>query len=280
MIVHLVVVEIWGSDVDVEQIMATGELQRSWFRQGPGPRFQDVGDVFGAERLKGEPVGDGARHEVGRIDLRQGEDFADVMAGIEPALLQAVVIGRRIGREREKAQHQALFAGAPALRQQSLDMVGVFDVLVPTIVASVAGDELVVEVDANPVRISFDRQSTVSIADGDGIMIGVHCDAELARSNTGEGACDVIGMWVERPEMRSFLQQQIDGSLLCLAVDAHVGDGIEPDLCGGLDGSELGQLEPVEEILFDVANAGFDASLARATLQASMAKPWWRAKSK
>src|SRR5215831_13914637 len=124
MIVHLVVVEIWGSDVDVEQIMATGELQRSWFRQGPGPRFQDVGDVFGAEGLKGKPVGDGARHQVGRIDLRQGEDFADVMAGIEPALLQAVVIGRRVGREREKAQHQALFAGARALRQQSLDISG------------------------------------------------------------------------------------------------------------------------------------------------------------
>ena len=168
------------------------------------------------------------------------------------------MVGRR---GREEAQQQALFAGALALREQSFDVVGVFDVLVPTIVASVAGDELVVEVDANPVRIGFDRQSTVSIADGDGIMIGVHCDAELARSNTGEGACDVIGVWVKRPEMRSFLQQQIDGSLLCLAVDAHVGDGIEPDLCGGLDGSELGQLEAVEEILFDVANAGFDASL-------------------
>src|SRR6516165_11994731 len=127
------------------------------------------------------------------------------MAGVEPALLQAIVIGCRIGREPEKARNQALFAGAPALSEQTFGVVGVFDVLMPAIVAGVAGNELVVEVGANPVRIGFDRQSTVSIADGDGIMIGVQSDAELARGNTGEGAGDVIGVRVEWPEMRSFL---------------------------------------------------------------------------
>src|SRR5215469_17849117 len=60
--------------------------------------------------------------------------------------------------------------------------------------------------------------------------------------------------------MRSLLPQQIDRSLLCLAVDAHVGDRIEPDLCGGVDGGEFGELEAVEEILFDVAHARLDAS--------------------
>jgi hypothetical protein len=35
-----------------------------------------------------------------------------------------------IGREREKAQHQALFAGAPVLSEQSFGVVGIFDVLV------------------------------------------------------------------------------------------------------------------------------------------------------
>ena len=70
-------------------------------------------------------------------------------------------------------------------------------------------------------------------------------------------------MRVERSEMRTLLRKQIDGSLLRFAVDAHVGDGVEPDLRGRLDGVEVGQLEPMQEILFDVADAagniaGFD----------------------
>src|ERR1700756_1303738 len=140
-------------------------------------------------------------------------------------------------------------------------MIGVFDVLMPAIVAAVAGDELVVEVDANAVRMGFDRQSAVSIADRHGIMIGVQGDAELARGNTGEGGGDVIEVRVERPEMRSLLDQQIDGALLRLAVDAYVGDGVEPELCSGLDGGDFGELEAVEEILFDIADAGFDTAL-------------------
>jgi hypothetical protein len=58
-------VEVRGSDLDVEQVVATGELQWSWFRQRPGAGLQDVGDVLGTEGLEGEPVGDGARHRIG-----------------------------------------------------------------------------------------------------------------------------------------------------------------------------------------------------------------------
>src|SRR5215472_9592080 len=65
--------------------------------------------------------------------------------------------------------------------------------------------------------------------------------------------------------MRSLLHQQIDGALLRLTVNAYVGDGVKPELCGGLDGGEFGQLEAVEEILFDIAHAGFDAPLLIAT---------------
>ena len=43
--------------------------------------------------------------------------------------------------------------------------------------------------------------------------------------------------------MRTLFLQHVDGALMRLAVDAHIGDGVEPDLRGGLDGAELGQLE-------------------------------------
>lgn len=64
----------------------------------PGPGLQDVGDVLGTEGLEGEPVGDGARHDIGGIDLGQSQDLADVVAGVKPALLQAAVIGFGIRR--------------------------------------------------------------------------------------------------------------------------------------------------------------------------------------
>ena len=41
--------------------MAAGELQWAGLRQGAGAGLQDVGDVLGAEGLKGETIADGAR---------------------------------------------------------------------------------------------------------------------------------------------------------------------------------------------------------------------------
>ena len=61
--------------------------------------------------------------------------------------------------------------------------------------------------------------------------------------------------------MLPLLREQIDGPLLRLAMDAQVGDGVEPHLCGRLDGTEVGQFDAVQEILLDVAHPRFDAPL-------------------
>jgi hypothetical protein len=47
--------------------------------------------ALGIEGLEGEPVGNGAGHGIGGVDLGQPKILADVVAGVEPALLQAVV---------------------------------------------------------------------------------------------------------------------------------------------------------------------------------------------
>ena len=49
--------------------------------------------------------------------------------------------------------------------------------------------------------------------------------------------------------MRTLLRKEIDGTLMRLAVNADVGEGVEPDLRGCLDGAELGQLQPAQEVL-------------------------------
>jgi hypothetical protein len=159
-------------------------------RQRAGPGLQDVGDVLGAEGLESAAVGDGTRHGIGGLDLCQSQDLADVVAGVKPALPLAIVIGRRIRRQRQEVHHQALFPGTAALADQTLGVIRILDVLVTTIAARVTGDELVVEVDADPVGIGFDRQSAVSVWGEDGILIGIQGDAELAGGDTVEPDVD------------------------------------------------------------------------------------------
>ena len=45
-----------------------------------------------------------------------------------------------------------------------------------------------------------------------------------------------------------------------LAVDAHVGDGVEPVAGGGVERAEVGDVESGEEVFLHVADAGLDAA--------------------
>ena len=63
-----------------------------------------------------------------------------------------------------------------------------------------------------------------------------------------------------------------------LAVDAHVGHGIEPVACGRIQCPEVGDVESGEEVFLHVTDAGLDAALlvsgadvARCDLEAVMA---------
>jgi hypothetical protein len=49
-----------------------------------------------------------------------------VVAGVEPALLQADVIGCRIRRQCQEVHHQTSFAGTGALGDQTLGVVRIF----------------------------------------------------------------------------------------------------------------------------------------------------------
>src|SRR5262249_48111090 len=158
----------WGN-VDVEQIDATGELQRTGLGKGASTRLQDVGDVLGAEGPEGEAIGDGAGNAVGGVGLGERQDLADMVAGVEPLLGEAVVIGLGVGGQRQEAQHQPLLSGPTALGDQAFGVLGILDVLVAGIAALMAGDELGIEVDADTVGIGFDGQSPVRVGGGDGV---------------------------------------------------------------------------------------------------------------
>ena len=65
-----------------------------------------------------------------------------MMAGVEPTLLEAVIIGCGIRRQRQKLQDQPLFSGPPSLGDQTLGVVWILNVLVSTIVTRMTGDQL------------------------------------------------------------------------------------------------------------------------------------------
>src|SRR5262249_38756670 len=100
MVVLIVDAEVGWRDVELQQIDATGELQRAGLGEQSGTRLEDVGDVLGAESLEREAIGDGAGNAVNGVRLGQRKDLADVVAGVEPLPLEAVVIGLRIRGER------------------------------------------------------------------------------------------------------------------------------------------------------------------------------------
>ena len=50
---------------------------------------------------------------------------------------------------------------------------------------------------------------------------------------------------------------KVVGLCLGFAVQAHIGDGVEPLPGGGIEGAEVGDLQTGEKVLFDVPHAVF-----------------------
>jgi hypothetical protein len=94
-------------------------------------------------------------------------------------------------------------------------------------------DELGIEVDADAVGARI--QSPVRVGVGDGVGIGIEGVTEIGSSRARHRSRSV-----GRLQMRMLLRKVINGSLMRLAVEARVGEGVEPDLGGGLDSADMG----------------------------------------
>ena len=89
---------------------------------------------------------------------------------------------------------------------------------------------------------------------------------------------EVVDEFGERTQPVAFLCEQLHGTLSGLAMDTHVGDVVEPLARGGIEGTEVGDVESGEEVLLHVPDAGLDtaflvsgADVARCDLEAVMA---------
>ena len=85
-----------------------------------------------------------------------------MVAGVEPLLLETVVIGLGIGDSARKRSIRRCSRAGCAWRSGPWH-ARILDVLVARVAALMAGDELGVEVDADAVGIGFEGQAAVSV---------------------------------------------------------------------------------------------------------------------
>src|SRR5215471_6427899 len=159
----------WGSDVinaevrrgeaHVQEIAAAGEMERAGFRSKAGALLHQVRNIVGGEGLVDKSILHRPRYGLRGINVAQGHNFAHVVMWVQASRFELEVIGLGARREREKAHEDFMISGFFALLQQGLGVIGIFDILESVILAGMAGNELVPEVNTQAIRIRFQRQS-------------------------------------------------------------------------------------------------------------------------
>ena len=93
-----------------------------------------------------------------------------------------------------------------------------------------------------------------------GVTIGVQHDAATGVGGDGADDSAVIGPGRQGTQQRLFLEEAFDRFAAGLAVNADVGDGVQPLAGGGIDGGKGRDVQAVEKVLFDIADAVLDAA--------------------
>ena len=218
--------------------------------------FQQLGDIFTAVSVEGQGVPQGAGHFVGAVELAQRDDLLDVVRGMEAFFAEFATVAFGVCSQAQEGSQAGLVAGAVTLRQEFLDMIGVADVLAAVVTAQVGGDQLLVVIAEQLVRIDFEGQLLGSVAVRHRVATGLK--KSDAATTIGAGRPNdpaVIRTERQRLGPGLLLGKPFEGFDVGLAVDTHVGYGIPPWSGGGIDGLGGGDLPTAPEVLFDVTHA-------------------------
>src|SRR5919108_5816066 len=107
-------------------------------------------------------------------------------------------------------------------------MIGVFEILVAVVAACMPGDEFLVAVNTDAIRIGLECQGGASILGGHRIAVGVEGHPKLLGGAHGGDRRKVIQDWGKRFEMSLFFFKAVHRSLVGLAMDTHVGNSLKP----------------------------------------------------
>lgn len=140
-------------------------------------------------------------------------------------------------------------------------MIGVLDILVTVVAAGMAGDELLLMVQAQVLRIELEGQRRPGIFGRDRVGVGLHRHPELAVGPGRPDDSQVIGKQRQGFEAGLFLLEQFDGLPPGAAVQANIGHRVQPLAGGRVDQCEVVQFQAGQKILLDVADGVFHAAL-------------------
>ena len=247
--------------MEFEEVLSPGEMQGALLGGKAGALLEQVGDVVGGKGALFEGIGQSTGRGRWAVDVAEGDDLAHVVVWVEASLFELSVVEFGLRGEGEKAHEDLVVTRLFSLLEQRLWMVGVFEVAMSIVTAGVAGDELVLMVKTEAVGIGLERQGLSGQVGRDGVAVGIEGDAELPGGAHLRDRGDVEGVQGERPQVGLFTVPKLDGRCAGFAVDADIGDGVEPVLGGGGEHAEVGDVEAVQEILFHVAHGVFDPSL-------------------
>src|SRR5207244_5569391 len=130
--------EIRCRDLDLQEILAAGEVQRSGRGRLPGSHVKNIADVLAAIRGEGDAVLDRPVDRVHAVDFAQGDDFAQVMARVHAALLESLVLDLTVTPQAQELHQQALLTSVAPLREERLRMIWVLDILASIVTANMA----------------------------------------------------------------------------------------------------------------------------------------------
>jgi hypothetical protein len=206
-----------------------------WPRR-PAALLQEIGDVFATVGAMFVGILEGADERCGAVDFEQAEDFLDMMAGVEAARLELLVVGARLRTQTQEALEQVPFARLESLGQQGLGVVGMFKILMPVVGADVLADALIFMIEAQAFGIDFGGEAGPGQRSRHGVAVGVHQDAEAAVDGNGADQGGVVRQSRDGLELGLFLLKTFQRCLAGLTVQADVGDGFQPEARGGIEG--------------------------------------------
>lgn len=170
-------------------------MQGGCRRQQPLPLFEQIGDVIAAEGVVFEGVFEGAGGGGRAIDFGKGENFFEMMTGVEAFVDEPLVIGFSLGAEGEESGEQFLVVGVAAESEEFPFVIGIDDGLMAIIGTGVAGDEFALMVDGDEIGVDMAGQFPGGGVGGrNGIAIGVIADLKLAVGAQGDDKGAIIGV--------------------------------------------------------------------------------------
>ena len=133
--------KVGGWHLQVQEVLPPGQVECPALRQGTGALFENVGDIFCAERLKLEGIRHGLTHLLCTVAFRQGHDACHMLLRVESSFGQLLVIFLRPGGKAQETQEHSLLTRVFALLQEFPGVIWILDILVTIKAADMPCDQ-------------------------------------------------------------------------------------------------------------------------------------------